>query len=103
MKKSNLFFILTAIFVIITIGTFFYRNSREQICVDFQNEHPELGLETLRERISETEYKQVRSQYVRYSKANSNAEMIFKISLGITVALLATGIVLVIIEKKKKK
>lgn len=102
MKKSNLFFILTAIFVIITIGTFFYMNSREQICVDFQNEHPELTLETARERISETEYEQVRSQYLRYDKANSNAETIFKISLGITVALLATGIVLVIIEKKKK-
>lgn len=105
MKKSKIFFILTAVFVIITIGTFFYMNSREQICVDFLNEHPELTSESEREwkKISESEYKQVRSQYLRYDKANSNAEMIFKISVGITVVLLATGIVLVIVEKKKKQ
>lgn len=102
MKKSRIFLILTAVCLVITIGAFFYMNSREQICVDFQNEHPELTLETVRERISESEYKQVRSQYLRYDKANSNAETVFKISAGITVVLLATGIVLVIIERKKK-
>jgi len=103
MKKSKIFFILTAVFVIITIVAYKYENACYEKEMDYvDNEVKEASTSVGTHIISEDEYKEILNHSAELGETHSKSQKMLHISAGITVALLVTGIVLVIVEKKKK-
>lgn len=102
MKKSNIFFIITAIFIIITIGCFFYKNSSYQEYDNYMGEHMAEDIALKNGRITQSEYSAIQSRKDHLLKTSDNANIIFYVSGGITIILLATSVVLKVKENKKK-
>ncbi len=103
-KMSRIFFILTAVFVIITIVAYKYENNCYEKEMDYvDNEYKEAGSLRYCNAITEEEYKEICNQSAELGETHSKSQKMLHISEGITVVMLAAGIVFKIIEKKEEK
>lgn len=102
LKKSKILFIVTIVFIIITIGLFFYKNSCKQKERDYLSNHMTDDISLKNKKIKQYEYDQIQEQKSELWKSRTTSENIFFASCGITAVLLVSGIVVFIIEKKKK-
>ena len=109
MKKSKIFFILTIVFVILSIGTFFYKNSCEEKADALLTDTPEnnrafaLDVALRNGTITLAEADAIRSKRDKIYDNEKNSEIIFGISTAITIATLIIGIVFKIKENKEIK
>lgn len=101
-KKSKILFIITIIFVAITIGCLFYKNSCKQKERDYMDKHMTDDVSLKWGEINQSEYDQIREEENELYKSRRTSEKIFFASCGITVVFLVSGIVVFIVEKKKK-
>ena len=102
LKKSKILFIVTIIFIIITIGLFFYKNNCKQNERDYLSNHMTDDISLKYKKINQSEYDQIREQKNQLHKSRTTSETIFFASCGITIVFLVSGVVVFIIEKKKK-
>ena len=102
LKKSKILFIVTIIFIIITIGLFFYKNNCKQNERDYSSNHMTDDISLKYKKINQSEYDQIREQKNQLRKSRITSETIFFASCGITIVFLVSGVVVFIIEKKKK-
>ncbi len=102
LKKSKILFIVTIIFIIITIGLFFYKNSCKQKEHDYLSNHMTDDISLKYKKINQYEYDQIQKQKSELWKSRTTSENIFFVSCGITIVFLVSGIVVFIVEKKKK-
>lgn len=103
MKKSRIFLILTAVLVIISIVAYRYERACYEKEMDYvDNEVKEASISVSTHMITEDEYKEILNNSAELGETHDKSQTMLHISEGITVVLLVTGIVLVIIERKKK-
>ena len=102
LKKSKILFIVTIIFIIITIGLFFYKNNCKQNERDYLSNHMTDDISLKYKKINQYEYDQIQKQKSKLWKSRTTSENIFFVSCGITIVFLVSGIVVFIVEKKKK-
>lgn len=106
MKKSKIFFILTIVFVIITIGTFFYKNSCKEKADALMTDTPEnnrafaLDIAVKNGSMTQAEADAITSKRNKIYDDEKNSEIIFGVSTAITIATLVTGIGFSIKEKR---
>ena len=97
--------IIIVIMIATTIGTFFYMNYYEKAYNNFVDKHPEVWIESTREKMSKSEYEDIEYQHRLVRKSREKSNTIFIISRNITglaiVVVLATGIVFKVKGKKK--
>ena len=102
LKKSKILFIVTIIFIIITIGLFFYKNNCKQNERDYLSNHMTDDISLKYKKINQYEYDQIQKQKSELWKSRTTSENIFFVSCGITIVFLVSGVVVFIVEKKKK-
>lgn len=100
---SKYFFILVAVFVMITIGFVFYHKKCEQEHDDYLSEHMSTDVELKWGSITKSEYEQIEKQKEKNRKTEDTANKMIYISGGITIVLLSAGIIFKVIELKKNK
>ena len=103
MKKSRILFIITIIFVAVTIGLFFYKNSCHQKEDEFLEEHMTDDVKLEWHEITQSDIDRAKRQEDELYKARETSDIIFNVAVGITTITLASGVVLFIIEKKKNR
>ncbi len=103
MKKSKILFILAIVFVIITIGCLFYKNSCNQKNYELWEEHMADDIALKNGKITQAEFDKLQRQKSKSKESSDTADIIFSVAVGITVITLASGVVVLIIEKKKNR
>lgn len=105
MKKSKILFILTIIFVVISIGSFFYKKSCEEKADELLADTPEnnrafaLDIALKNGSITQAEADEIRSNRDEIHENEKKSEIIFGVSITITIIILITGIVFKIKER----
>lgn len=102
-SKAKIVFILTIIFVVVTIGCFIYKNNCNQQYDEYWEEHLTDDIALKNHRINQSEFDLNQKRKTKLEKASDTADKIFIVSTGVTVISLVSGIVILIVEKKKNK
>lgn len=102
MKKSKILFIITIVLFIITIGLFFYKNSCNQKERDYLSEHMTDDVKLKWNSINQSEYDKIQEQKSELWEARTTSQNVFLGASVVTGIFFASGIVVFIIEKKKK-
>lgn len=109
LKKSRIFFIITAVCLIITIICICIETNMDDEVNhkiwksdSMERYSAEIEYETTGNRTKLNEYEKEQEKISKLEHTRDTLFVVCIISWGITVALLITGVVLVIVEKKKK-
>ena len=103
MIKSRLLFVLTAIFILITIGCFIYKSQCEERFDDYIAEHMTDDIALKWKTITQAEYDSIQKKEDNLRHKMNTSAIICTISAGITGVLFITGTVLKIVEVRKEK
>ena len=102
-SKSKIVFILTIVFLVITIICFLYGNHVKQEYDEYWEEHLTDDIKVKSGKMTESEFNRIKRQEDKLEKTQDITEKASFILGGCTIVLLATGIVLKVKENKSLK